>query len=413
MTIAEVHPMAVRRSRSTVTAAIVAQLSQAVGSFVLQVLAARLLGREGLAQFALLYGLVVVGTAVSTGLVGDALTVLDRHASAVRAGLQWWATRVVAVAALALGAVLVVVGELTPVEGVWFALATGTFLLEDMVRRLLMASLRFWAIVGVDLVVLVGSVGVVVAVQLGSGEVSLQTFLVAMVVGQSAAAAAAWALLPPADRRWVRGVAPARATVWRYGSWRALQQSARPTTLALVRVVAVALIGWAAFGEIEAARLFVAPAILAVNGASNYLFASFAGSHVTPTRTLLRRADRGVAALLGAACILGIVAVAALPLLGDVVAAGAYEIDPLAVAGWSAFAAATAAVTPYGVLAAVRVRQSKVFAIRGAESLASIGGVAAALALGADGWTIPVVLGLCSAAAGWAIRSTISAEDAP
>jgi hypothetical protein len=319
----------------------------------------------------------------------------------------------VLVAAVVLALTVLAVGGLGAVDVLWFALATATFLAEDLLRRLLMASMRFWTIVAVDLVVLVGSVGLVAAVHLGPGTVSLQTFLIAMVVGQSAAAVTAWAMLPPADRRWVRGVVPERATVWRYGSWRALQHSIRPVTLALVRVVAIALIGLAAFGEVEAARLFVAPAILAVNGASNYLFASFANSSTATTPDLLRRADRGVAALLGAALALGFVAVVTLPLLGDLVAVGEFEISALAVAGWSAFAAATAAVTPYGVLAAVRVRQAKVFTIRAIETVASIGAVAMVLASGADGWTIPVVLGLCSAVAGWAIRVAIVAEDSP
>jgi hypothetical protein len=35
------------------------------------------------------------------------------------------------------------------------------------------------------------------------------------------------------------------------------------------------------------------------------------------------------------------------------------------------------------------------------------------LASGADGWTIPVVLGAGSAVAGWAIRAAIVAEDSP
>ncbi len=413
MTVTDAPRTAAAPARSAMTGAIVAQLSQAVGSFLLQVLAARILGREGLAQFALLYGLVVVGTAASTGLVGDALTVLDRHASHVRAGLQWWAARVVLVAAAALALVVLAVGELDAVDALWFALATGTFLLEDLVRRLLMASMRFWSIVMVDLVVLVGSLGVVAAVHLGPGTVTLQTFLVAMVVGQCAAGAVGWTMLPRADRRWVRGVTPDRAIVWRYGSWRALQHGIRPVALAVVRVVAIAVIGFAAYGEVEAARLFVAPAILAVNGASNYLFASFATSSSASTPELLRRADRGVVALLATSVALGGAAVAALPLLGDIVSAGAFGISALAVAGWSAFAAATAAITPYGVLAAVRVPQAKVFAIRVVETVVSIGLVWMVLASGAEGWTIPVVLGACSALAGWAIRASIVAEDSP
>ena len=53
------------RSRVDVAGAVAAQFSQAAGSFLLQVLAARLLGKEGLAVFAVLSGLVVLATAVS------------------------------------------------------------------------------------------------------------------------------------------------------------------------------------------------------------------------------------------------------------------------------------------------------------------------------------------------------------
>ncbi len=71
-----------------VAGAVGAQLSQALASFVLQVLAARLLGASGLGTFALLYGGIIIGTALCTGLVGDSLTVLDRNDPHIRAGLQ-------------------------------------------------------------------------------------------------------------------------------------------------------------------------------------------------------------------------------------------------------------------------------------------------------------------------------------
>lgn len=401
------------RSRSAATGAVVAQLSQAIGSFFLQIQAARLLGREGLAQFALLYGLIVVGTAVSTGLVGDALTVLDRHTPTIRAGLQWWATRIVVLSSLGLAALVAAAGELNAGDAVWFAFAVATFLAEDLVRRVLMASMRFWAIVVVDGIVALGSVGLVAAVHLAGGEVVLHTFLMAMVLGQTAAGLTAWVMLTPVERHRERHAAADRAAVWRYGSWRALQHAVRPVTLAVVRVVAIAMLGRLAFGELEAARLFIAPAILAVNGASNYLFASFASSRTSATAALLRRADRGVGALLGASLLIGAFAVALLPWFGGLVATDDYQLGALDVGGWALFAAATAAVTPYGVLAAVRVRQARVFAIRAVETFASVVVVVVVLALGGAAWTVPVVLAVCSALAGWAIRSLISAEDSP
>lgn len=59
--------------------AILAQVWQAAGSFALQVIAAHLLGAPGLALVSLCLGVIVLATAVSSGVVGDSLTVLDRR----------------------------------------------------------------------------------------------------------------------------------------------------------------------------------------------------------------------------------------------------------------------------------------------------------------------------------------------
>src|SRR4051794_32403811 len=53
-----------------------AQVMLALGGFVLQVVATRELGKTGLGTFALLYGAIVMATALSTGLLGDSLIVL-------------------------------------------------------------------------------------------------------------------------------------------------------------------------------------------------------------------------------------------------------------------------------------------------------------------------------------------------
>src|SRR6185312_6171777 len=79
-----------RLARFAVLGGIAAQMSQALGSLLLQVLAARLLGADGLGAFAVLFGLIVMATAVCTGFVGDSLTVLDRGRREVRSALQGW-----------------------------------------------------------------------------------------------------------------------------------------------------------------------------------------------------------------------------------------------------------------------------------------------------------------------------------
>src|SRR4051812_35667750 len=77
--------------RRPATGAVFGQVTQAFAGLVLSVAAARFLGAAGLATFSLVYGAVVLATAVTSGLVGDSLTVLDRHEPGLRAGLHVWA----------------------------------------------------------------------------------------------------------------------------------------------------------------------------------------------------------------------------------------------------------------------------------------------------------------------------------
>jgi O-antigen/teichoic acid export membrane protein len=410
------------RSRWSVAGAVSAQFSQAFGSFLLQILAARLLGKEGLAVFAVLFGLIVVGTAIVSGFVGDSLTVLDRMNVAVRAGLQWW----LIVLSTALG-VLAGVGlggshYLSWPQAVAFGLAGAAFVAEDSIRRLLMASLRFWSIVIVDLVGLVGSVGLVAAVHWSGGDVSLTHFLTGLLLGQVAAIVVGAILLPAEDRWWARrasshaasgdGARGGRAQVFEYGKWRALQVSVRPTMLSVMRVIAVAGIGRAAYGELEGARLFVAPAMLAVNGASSYLFARFARTRDISTLRLLRQADKGVIVLSVVSLLLGVLAAFAAPSLGGAMIGKEFDLDRWSVLGWSVYAAATAAATPYGVLAAVRGRQAATLVVRVIDSVLSLAGVAVVVSVDWSASAIPYVMGVFALCGGIGIRQLLVADVA-
>src|SRR6478752_5804805 len=178
-------PSRSRRSRLAVLGGVAAQLSQALGSLLLQVVAARMLGAEGLGAFAVLYGLVIMATAVSTGLVGDSLTVLDRGRRGIRAALQTVLLAVAGLAALVAYLVSWVGGFLPPAQAGLFAAATAVFLVEDIMRRLLMADLRFWRIVLVDLAALAGSLAtLIVAAWLQDGGIGLGTVILALLIGQ-------------------------------------------------------------------------------------------------------------------------------------------------------------------------------------------------------------------------------------
>jgi O-antigen/teichoic acid export membrane protein len=356
--------------------ALVAQISQALASFVLQLLAARSLGAAGLGHFALLYGGVVLATAVETGLVGDSLTVLDRQNPRIRSGLQVW-LGAVSVTGGVIGAIIVAASAITdrPVAGL-FALALAVFMIEDAFRRLLMALLRFWYIILVDLSTLVASVAFLGAEAAAGKSLTLGDFVVALLIGQVAGIAIAIPCLTT-DERWLsRDRTPDLKAVFGFGSWRAMQQGLRPAALQIMRSMVLAVAGGVAFGRLEAARVYMAPALLIVQGAGSFLFAMYARTRDQPLHQVLRRADLATMALLVSSVGLGAVAALSAHLLGGLITAGGYTLDRRAVFGWAMFAASSAVALPYASLAAVRGKQARVLIIRTGDSLLSVGLVA-------------------------------------
>ena len=357
------------RSRAPAIGALVAQVAQALGNFVLQVLAARELGASGLGMFAFLFGALVMATAVSTGLVGDSLTVLDRDAPAVRAAL--WRIGWLVVGVCSLAALVIGIAGISFTAGILFATAMASYMLADLARRLLMANLRFWALAAVDSLALVAA-GIVLGCAALVGDVRLEHFLAALTVGQLTVVVLGLRRLPRGERRLpARGWGDWRA-VLRYGTWRAVQQFIRPTALNVARWLVLLAAGTAAVGELEVARVFVAPAMLLVQGLGSYLFASYAADRDLGVAQLRGRADRAAAAMAGGAVVVGAVAALAVPVLGDLLSSGAFRISPMAALGWACYAASCAAVMPYGSLAAVRGRQVAVLVVRLVDSAVSL-----------------------------------------
>lgn len=357
--------------------AVGAQVTQALASFALMTLAARLLGLSELGKFSILYGAVVLATAISTGFVGDSLTVLDRHKAPIRSALQRWAMLICTGVAMATAAVCWGAGFLGWGEALVFALAILVFMLEDLLRRLLMASMAFMKIWLVDLSSLVVSMAALatwyfVELQTHSGghvRLPLLAFLLALFMGQFAALILAVFLLPEGERSWSRGVADMRA-VFKYGKWRAAQQGLRPAMQTVTRIVVVAVISLAAAGEFEIARIYSAPVLLVVSGISSFLFASFAGQREASKEALLKQADRGVAAMIAVTIPGSALALFVMPWAGPLVTG--HLPNTLAAAGWLVYGISVAAVTPYGALGAVRSNPAIIFAIRSADTLFSI-----------------------------------------
>ncbi|MCF6508768.1 hypothetical protein E9549_15330 [Blastococcus sp. MG754426] len=392
--------------RRRATAAVVGQATMALAGLALQVAAARLLGAGGLAVFSLVFGGLVLVTAVCSGMVGDSLTVLDRHDRGVRAGLHVWTALVSAAAGLA-GAVAALVTDVIPLwAGLLLAPACAAFVVEDTLRRLLMATGRYAALPAVDGTSLVGALAALALCGL-TGPVTLGSFVVALLAGQVAAAVLAWALLPTAERPsgpWRR---PALRRVADFGVWRAAAQMIRPGSLTLLRVVVVAAVGAAAYGPVEAARVYTAPMLTLVAGIGSFLLPHFAALRARPVPDSLRVADRAALALVGGIAAIGAAGLLALPWLGPLLTGGGYEVPVVGVIGWTLYAVAGAILLPYASLASVHGRQRRVLTLRSLE-VGSLAAVAAlvVLAPGQAAWS-PAALAVGPVVAAVAVRQSV------
>ncbi|MEB7448950.1 hypothetical protein [Arthrobacter koreensis] len=384
--------------------AVGAQASQALGSFLILAVAARSLDLGSLGLLSVLYGLLVLSAATTSGFVGDSLTVLNRQSNAVRAGLQVWLFLLSAGCAVAVPLVVWALGLVDPMQAFLLGLAIAAYLIEDVVRRVHMACLLFQRIVLMDLTVIAAAL--LLLLVLGERtELTVTSFLAAIAVGQAAGAVAGVVALPVVERVLVSLRGAQWRTVAAYGTWRAAQQALRPALLTALRSAVVLLVAFEASGALELARVYAAPAMLVVGGISSYLFASFARARTVPLGQLLRRADRGVLALLCMTAVCTAVALAALPAAGPLLLGSLPELT--AVAGWLAYTAAVSAATPYGVLAAVRSSPSRIFLIRSADTVVSLGAVVLVVHFTANAALAPLAAAFGAALGGVAIRQIL------
>ena len=392
--------------RRPATGAVAGQVTQALAGLVLQLAAARSLGAAGFGAFAVAYGAIVLATAVCSGLVGDSLTVLDRHEPRVRAALHAW-TVVVSVGAGALGVLATVLtGTAGPGTGLLLGLATAVFIVEDTLRRVLMAGGRFWSLAAVDLTSLVLALSTVAALA-ALGDLTLTSFVVALLVGQAGASVTAYWRLPADERPrgpWQR---PAWRAVFSYGSWRAATQTIRPALMTALRLLVVVTAGAAAYGPIEAARVYTAPTLVLVGGLGSFLLPHFVSLRRAPAARSLRVADRAALGLAAGVALIGGAALLLMPLIGPLVTGGDYDMPAAAVAGWSAYAVASALLLPYGAMASANHRQAQVLAFRALELLSLAAVLALVLVHPAEAAWAPLALAVGPLLAAVAVRQRV------
>lgn len=391
--------------------AIIAQAVQALIGLLIQILVARLLGIDDYGRFAILYGVVILATAVVTGLVGDSLVVLDRSQRTVRAGLE--AMLLASSVVLGIGAFLVAwgTGFSSALEALLFAVALAAFSIEEIVRRLLIAHMSFIRAAITDVSGFVVAFGVILAAQL-AGILTLSFFLAAIAAGQVVASVVGWFLVPKKDRVLVSLRGADIAAVWRYGVWRGLQQVLRPSLFTTVRLLSLAAAGITAVGLLEAARTYTSPLILVIGGLSSFLFVRFADQrHGGGATNSVREADRAVVFLLAGTVVMSVIAVVLIPWASPL--AFGVEVDPLAVVAWLAYGLSVAIVTPYGALGAVGGKQIAVFLIRLSDTVLAVLIAVVMLMLDAPVSALPFGLAFASMLGGLALRWLVVASTGP
>lgn len=390
--------------------AVSAQAAQALASFSLQILVARLLGIEEFGRFAILYGVIIVTTAVVTGLVGDSLVVLDRADRMIRAGLELALIAALSVMAVVAGAIVAIARFGSMAEAVLFCFALVAFGTEEIVRRVLMAHMQFGRVIAADLSGLALVLVVVACAEL-SGALSLAIVLGALCAGQILACLVGWRLVPSVDRRLV-GLRGAR---WRdvlaYGAWRALQQVLRPGLFTVVRLLVLTLAGVAAVGLLEAARTYTSPLTLVIGGLSSFLFVRYANQRKAGTSGSLRDADRTVAGLVCMSILMSGIALVLAPWVTPFLFG--VSIDSLAMVAWLLYGLSVAVVTPYGALGAVAGRQTAVFLLRLADTALAVIAASSMLLLGAPPSSVPLALAVASALGGLCLRRLVAATPPP
>ena len=109
-----------------------------------------------------------------------------------------------------------------------------------------------------------------------SAPVGIVTFFIALAVGQLIGIGVGVAMLPAPERTLVTLRGAAIRTVAGFGAWRGAQISIPPlVVLTAMRIAVTVAVGRAALGELELARIYVAPALLAVQGLGSYLLSTY------------------------------------------------------------------------------------------------------------------------------------------
>ncbi|MGW5641663.1 hypothetical protein ACWEV3_20205 [Saccharopolyspora sp. NPDC003752] len=389
-----------RRLVAKVAAPVLSQGITAGTSLVLQVLAARTLGLAEFGSFVLLLALLVTAIALYTGWVGDSLAVLDRHEPRTRAGIVTSALAgwVLCFAAAVGTALLLRDGE--PATALAFGTMVVLRLAAEAVRRLLMARLQFWHLVGNDIVHVTGTLLALAPAAMAG--VSLPALFLSMAVGAAAAVFVGVVQLPAAELRQLRAGTAGLPAVMSFAAWRSLQAALRPAALLGSRALVALLVSTAAVGMLEAGRLVVAPLQVVINGAGSFLLSNFVAKMRRDAVAAQRLVHRATWLLITGTGVGGVALTLLANPLGILLTGQA--VDPLLVLGWVAYLMIWAAGLPHVTELVARQMSRHVFLVRLADSALGLVLVAIATVRSGSVIAVPWLMACAGIYSAWHVR---------
>jgi hypothetical protein len=203
----------------------------------------------------------------------------------------------------------------------------------------------------------------------------------------------------------------ALAAVASYGFWRSAQAGMGAASGLTVRVLVAAVGSAAVLGNIEAARLLVAPLFVLLSASSNLLlplFVELRGSGAGSTAAAMR----GATLLLGAlSLVYGAIVVAFPRVFLPIVAGTRFAVDRVAIGGWVLLALVLAVVAPCITLALAHGGSALVFRLKLLGTLGATVLGAATTAIGRPSF-VPATLAVGAAMSGWAVWRDVRAGTA-
>ena len=364
--------MAGLRRHSRPAAAIISQGISSISSLVLALIAARVLGAEGLGEFAILFSVVITFNSVTTGYVGDSLTVLDRFDPPIRKAL-FGSAGVATLAGVLTALVTAFALGLGLTTAVAFALALVAWVWEEFGRRLLVTRLEFWKLAANDTCYASIAIGLAAVLALVFHNLTLTTLLLAMAVGSAAAWILAVAQLPRAEFAFPRRTRAAFRQLNQFAAWRAAQTTIRPLSMSVIRISVAAVATTAALGNLEGARILATPMTTLISGASTFLLPMMAAEERGETGGTRLPVVR-VSLLLGAVSLaVGLVCVLLVPVLGPLLLGDEVQVDQWAALFWALFAAAFGLGIPLGNALVAMKKARLTFWIRAGDAAIGVG----------------------------------------